>query len=527
MENRNLEKNMLEGIKRSGGVFCQYRPCRRDVSTIYDIENIKNGVVYAQTPLNMNDPFDSFIGYSSQNIYNEIINMMVDGMGFDDNTKLVIFNILKYKCLDKFADLLSDLKSIKKYYLEMRNKTNYVDDILYVKRNLNKLYSGRPQNLKIKFSKNEFAVLLYSVIQIDDINLSENGILEFYKLDSILDQLLELVENTKSIFIDKMKEFLSKITISCFTNSGWNNQLMWSHYANSYSGICIEYDLNMLKTFQGFVYPVKYDENRPLLSIKDIGIDGFDFENKTIKHNPDIDIETIISKLLYKNVCWNYEKEWRIINIGDAYEPKFLDIPFIKSITFGLKMDPVCKQYLYEVCREKSIPCYQITVANDCYALNRVLTKDSDMIYDSDNELRYIKVLKEQLEKTAIRTSALSETVNEEIKNMDYSNVCNLIDVYLDLMLDAYFIKISMNRIIKNEADDEYALIPDEIVETSKSLDGLIPAADSILQLENNYNLLLVKDGYTILKKIKDVKEMKERYNSIKWHENIRSRIDK
>ena len=387
MVKTDIEKNMEERIRKSGGIFCQYRPCRRDVSTIYDIENIKNGVVYAQTPLNMNDPFDSFIGYSTQNIYNEIIEMLVNEMKYDENTRTMIRIILKYKILDKFAILLSDFKSIKKYYLDIRSKSNYVNDVLFIKRNIKKIYSGRPKNLNIKFSQNEFAVLLYLIINIDDDDLSETGIMEFYKLDLILKQLLEKIENTKEIFLDKMREFLSKITISCFTNSGWNNQLMWSHYANSYSGICIEYDFTKLKSFQGFIYPVKYDDVRSLISLKDLGIEGFDFDNNKIRNNSDIDIETIINKLLYKNKCWDYEKEWRIINIGEDYKPKFLDIPFIKSITFGLKMDPVCKQYLYEVCREKNIPCYQITVMTDSYDLNRSLIKESDMIYNFDNEI--------------------------------------------------------------------------------------------------------------------------------------------
>lgn len=46
-------EDMKQGISKAGGLFYQYRPCRRDVATIYDIENIRHGVVYAQTPLNM------------------------------------------------------------------------------------------------------------------------------------------------------------------------------------------------------------------------------------------------------------------------------------------------------------------------------------------------------------------------------------------------------------------------------------------------------------------------------------------
>ena len=40
---------MQASIRKSGGLFYQYRPCRREASTIYDIENIRHDVVYTPT----------------------------------------------------------------------------------------------------------------------------------------------------------------------------------------------------------------------------------------------------------------------------------------------------------------------------------------------------------------------------------------------------------------------------------------------------------------------------------------------
>lgn len=57
---------MKTNISNAGNLFYQYRACRRDASTIYDIENIRHGQVYARTPLQMNDPFDSMIGFSAE-----------------------------------------------------------------------------------------------------------------------------------------------------------------------------------------------------------------------------------------------------------------------------------------------------------------------------------------------------------------------------------------------------------------------------------------------------------------------------
>lgn len=77
---------MQENINKAGGSFYQYRPCRRNVSTMYDIENIRHGVVYAQTPLNMNDPFDSTIGFSADKFYDDCIDQLMDVVSISNPT---------------------------------------------------------------------------------------------------------------------------------------------------------------------------------------------------------------------------------------------------------------------------------------------------------------------------------------------------------------------------------------------------------------------------------------------------------
>ena len=70
-----------EKINKAGNLFYQYRACRIDAATIYDIENIRHGVVYARTPLQMNDPFDSMVGFSSEKIYDECITIVQGNPG--------------------------------------------------------------------------------------------------------------------------------------------------------------------------------------------------------------------------------------------------------------------------------------------------------------------------------------------------------------------------------------------------------------------------------------------------------------
>ena len=40
---------MKNNIEKAGNLFYQYRACRQDASTIYDIENIRHNVVFART----------------------------------------------------------------------------------------------------------------------------------------------------------------------------------------------------------------------------------------------------------------------------------------------------------------------------------------------------------------------------------------------------------------------------------------------------------------------------------------------
>ena len=106
---------MKKTIVDIGGMFYQYRPCRRNAATIYDIENIRHGVVYAQTPLNMNDPFDSMMGFSAEDIYNEIITMLLNAIEMDENTKTIITFLLCHRAFGKLAELITSAKDLKSY----------------------------------------------------------------------------------------------------------------------------------------------------------------------------------------------------------------------------------------------------------------------------------------------------------------------------------------------------------------------------------------------------------------------------
>ena len=242
---------MKTSIEKAGGLFYQYRPCRRDMATIYDIENIRHGMVYAQTPLNMNDPFDSMIGYSPEKMYENCISLIMSAVKIEDkNVRIVVEQMLKYKVLGTVAELLINLNKLKKYVLTkqvvMRQTKSPI--ALFVQQNLNVLYSKCPREIKKSFSKEIFLVFALIVVQMEKVDITEQTLNDMLQLDGILEKLYNTaIEIKESTYIPYIRKFLSQLTVSCFSVSGWDNQLMWSHYANSYTGICIEYDFNKVE----------------------------------------------------------------------------------------------------------------------------------------------------------------------------------------------------------------------------------------------------------------------------------------
>ena len=304
----SFDKMKLD-LVNAGGLFYQYRPCRRNFSTIYDIENIRHDVVYAQTPLNMNDPFDSMIAFSPEKVYENCIEMLLDAIDTDVFTKTMISSLLHHRAFGNLANLISSLEELKKFLLAKQkamHKTN-VPLQLFITNNAKSLYSKLPKALKTVFTYPVYIAFCSLIPRLENVKITEKAITDMLDIDEALNELHTKAQEIRDItYPPLLKEFLSKITISCFSASGWNNQLMWAHYANSYSGICLEYDFSKISNFVGFIYPVEYTEARPTLSLKDLGVERIDLSSNDRMVHCDIDLTQMSHYLLSKNTCWNY-----------------------------------------------------------------------------------------------------------------------------------------------------------------------------------------------------------------------------
>lgn len=531
MHNTELNfEDMKHGIDKAGGLFYQYRPCRRDVATIYDIENIRHGVVYAQTPLNMNDPFDSMIGYSPEKMYENCISMLVEELNIEDESfKFIISQFLKYKAVGKLAEFICMLNDLKKYLFSRQVSMHQVNVpiIIFIRQNLNTLYAKCPKKIKGVLSKEVFAAFLLIVSDMESVNITEDNLADMLKLDNVLDELYEKAVDIKdNVYIPTLRTFLSKLTVSCFSVSGWDNQLMWSHYANSYAGICIEYDFNQIKDVIGFIYPVEYTTERPTLSLQDLGVAGFNLGSEASVRSCEPNMGAILSYLLAKNVCWNYEKEWRIINVGEENTPLFIDLPFVKSITFGMNMDPICKQLLWDVCKEKGIECYEIEIGTENYELRRKYLSKKDFTYDIDLELNYIDILTKQISAASERIGKMGENIENEIENKNFSNVSPMLSDTLDMLSNSYYLKISLNRICEHETEELSSTgMPNEILNNISLVNTFVSQAKEMcVALKENMPIFLLGGlikghEYTIInKQLGDIHELVGKFENIEWN---------
>lgn len=75
-----------------------------------------------------------------------------------------------------------------------------------------------------------------------------------------------------------------------------NSSLMWAHYANSYKGICFEFDFVSEDHHFNMPQKIVYQDTPPVIT------------DSQLLNNSDISREMF----LYKHSLWSYEQEWRV-----------------------------------------------------------------------------------------------------------------------------------------------------------------------------------------------------------------------
>lgn len=332
----------------------------------YTLSNLINNIIHFSNPVNFNDPFDSIMGISIDNIIRHYIKdsimPLIRDKIKDNETMKVIDGLFEEHDDTNFIDMmekegiLDDLVEGKEVSMEkgisFLNSVKQTDPELYNKiisnnltdNDLNELYKSVGQSkygrnlIDNELKKNNYDLKLFSS---NDIIGQFEIIAKMKNLDFDFAGLKENIQGEKEKMFSLLKETLSnKIRITCFTNKN-DNILMWSHYANKHNGICVKYDLKDCKELLYSTFPVVYSSKRPSISKNEILI-----SSSETKVNEDKLLLLLIKSLLTKSDEWKYEEEWRCIIPTENLIFDNLNHNCIKAIYFGVKVD---SNKIYEI----------------------------------------------------------------------------------------------------------------------------------------------------------------------------------
>jgi Protein of unknown function (DUF2971) len=159
------------------------------------------------------------------------------------------------------------------------------------------------------------------------------------KLRKLVGPSLDSAIRTMSSLRSAAVTIKQQLRVACLSEQ-WDSLLMWGHYGQSHTGICIEYETQYLTYARHSRAPVsiEYVEERPRVSFLDI------MEHMASKNRLDegnfFDLErvqrTFTAIALTKPVAWEYEREWRVMDIGSEVDG-YVSVPSLrpKSILLG------------------------------------------------------------------------------------------------------------------------------------------------------------------------------------------------
>jgi hypothetical protein len=142
----------------------------------------------------------------------------------------------------------------------------------------------------------------------------------------------------QSFILRGLQEHVNSVGLLCLTERR-DCILMWSHYATSHSGICLEFANDASDTLIGQSQRVSY----PPFYQKAHAI--YDGQETQIDHI-----------LLSKARCWAYEAEWRKIEHETGYGLKHFDPLVLTGVILGCKIIDAHKRRILQWVSERKLP---------------------------------------------------------------------------------------------------------------------------------------------------------------------------
>ena len=384
-----------------------------DLDSPYTIPNIENSENYYSDPTSFNDPFDCNVGISADqlirlclpSVYDQLfdtsldppVRNMIESLLFgetvaydEDSDEAVIEDFLscpditdiihRARAGEEINDdtILSALLNnpnilalmLSKYpgIKEQENRVNLEDQIKIVATKSVKLV----RQILIKESANQTGETkeIWAIMSED-----EDLLIRLQKIARLTghgeqdDQIKKVYDQLDNMVKQLHRKIGEIIGITCFSETP-NNMLMWSHYANKHTGICVEYDFSRLFTTakDTLLFPVTYSNNRPLFPVDKIAL----AENGAVVKNQSVPTEVLtelIKAWTIKSPIWRYEREWRHIIFTNNVPDRRIKLPIISKIIMGVNISPENKQKVTDVAKKKQIPVYSTHMKSSKYEM--------------------------------------------------------------------------------------------------------------------------------------------------------------
>lgn len=390
-ETQNLLHSMLMRDTQNGKLY-KYR----SVSD-HSLDCLRSGMMYCAVPDSFNDPFDCRIGITFQSLYQaqyetefdrlavilekffRVCNRNVSIENFDETEQRIINMLLNNKRIMEFVTQKQGAVSTLEEENELLRRNGFIiTDLLQAvlsddsfKKSLGicadilpKLYERISPDGLITLSNDESSFEDFAKSNGVDEDADEIA-LTFLLSEKMFPENQVASENVKRILDNAETNITKKMNelfrIGCLATD-YKNRLMWSHYADSHKGFCIEYDFSGTDetTLSMTPFPVVYSEERPLIPWK-AAIDN------TPQNNAEATLQLMLG-LLTKDAAWEYENEWRMI-LQNSDDP-FAEMPPISCVYLGANISDEDKSRINEITSERGISVKQMVIDRGSYALH-------------------------------------------------------------------------------------------------------------------------------------------------------------
>lgn len=363
----------------------------------YSLDCLLNNTLYCAEPSSFNDPFDCKIGITFSSIFEaafrkefqvvetiltkfvEVVRNKNGDISLSPEEQRIIGKLKGNDLLTKFViefggmsvpederiQILAENAGVLFEMLRIILLDGYFSESLqFGARNMPYILENMTQEAILRLASDDssfsdFANANGICDDTDELDLAVKMGEKFYpeEKDSV-DKMRNSIQQLEANVVQKL---MGIFRIGCLS-ADHKNPLMWSHYADSHRGFCVEYDFGSpdRATLSLLPLPVVYSHDRPL-------VPWYVAFNNT-PENIMAANKDILLGLLTKDNSWEYEKEWRLLI--DAKKPALCQMPKITCVYLGACISEANRERIIAIAKEKHFAVKQMTVDRGTYALH-------------------------------------------------------------------------------------------------------------------------------------------------------------